>query len=174
MHESACHLLMSIQWLGCYACLGVGYSTCLSVAGLPWKFGCTLIRLKQTVRLHSIWGRREWGGEGCNGGMLCSFVWNQRDWTMLISVVCCIVGTCMHSICHSVSSVRGFTPVHSTHHCCHVSRLAGKPANCYHYYYCCCCCHVSQLLPDAGWHACGLGARGWLKGVWCLHSQEAV
>ena len=116
-----------------------------------------MIRLQQTVRLHSIWGRKAGegeGGGGCKGGMLCSFVWNQRDWIMLISatVVRCVFGICMHSICHSVSSVRGFTPVHSSHHCC----------------------HVSQLLLDAGWHACGLGARGRLKGMWCLHSQEAV
>jgi len=84
----------------------------------------------------SIWGRN--GEGGCKTGMLCSFVWNQRDWIRLISttVVRCIVGRCMHSICHSVSSVRGLTPVYSSHHCC----------------------HVSQLLLDAGWHACGFGA----------------
>lgn len=44
---------------------------------------------------------------------MCSCVWNWRDWIMLISTtfVSCIVG-----LCHSVSSVRGSTAVHSSHH----------------------------------------------------------
>jgi len=34
-YERSCQALKSLQWLGCHACLGVGHSTSLTVAGLP-------------------------------------------------------------------------------------------------------------------------------------------